>query len=166
MKRVCFNVRPITVVNKGASFGPRVATATFTFAHYRLPRFEVSVSADIDGTKYQDESGVRRRAGRAAVPVARRAASAIASGELAPSAVLTSADAGWCRATWLHLEEFEGFARVARASVDFRTVATIADEMQPPEELVAVVVQTFRSIANDLHVSIDDPEFRPIFGGR
>lgn len=166
MKRVCFSVRPVSVVNQGARFGPRVATATFEVRRYTRQLFEVSVSADIDGAKYQDESGVRRRAGRAAVPIARRAAALIGSGEIQPKLSIRSVVPAWANAVWFYREEFEGFGRAVRASADFRPASTEKEHLQAPEDVTAQVAQTLRNIATDLHVAIDDPDFRSIFGGR
>ena len=160
-----FDVRPVTVVSHGASNGPRIATATFERRHWlSKPRFEVWIAAEVDGARYQDESGVRRRAGRAAVPVGRRAADQIANSRLEPETVLTGQEQPWVRATWRHVEAFDGFSRVVTASADYLVIDEGA--LNPPEGLNERIVRELRALSDSLHVSIDDPAFRYLFGGR
>jgi len=160
-----FSVRPVTVVSQGASNGPRIAAATFERGRYwSKPRFEVQITAEVDGNRYQDESGVRRRAGRAAVPVGRRAADQIAKGLLEPQTELTGQDPPWARVIWRYVETFEGFRRVATALAEYRI--NDGDELAPPELLTARVVNELRALSDSLHVSIDDPAFIQVFGGR
>jgi hypothetical protein len=161
-----FTVRPVTVVNQGASNGPRVATATFERARYSSPRFEVWIVAEVDGNRYQDESGVRRRAGRAAVPIGRKAANLIACGDLRPKLWLATQDPPWGRASWRYREKFESYDRVAVGVADFRTDSDGEADLRVPPALITKVASELRALADSLHVAIDDPGFRDVFGGR
>ena len=161
-----FWVLPIILVNKGASNGPRIATVTFESGIGRRPRLAVRVTADIDGAKYQDESGVRRRAGRAAVPVGRRASNLIANGTLRPSLRFTVGASPWAEARWSHSEEFEGFGRVVTATANFRAGTTITENLTIPEDLLAQVAGELKALSDGLHASIDDSRYIQVFGGQ
>jgi hypothetical protein len=160
-----FTVTPVLAVNKGASFGPRIATATFGRSRYESPRWAVRIVVDLDGAAYQDESAVRRRGGRAAVPVGRRAAKAIASGALSPIFEPRSRAPDWATASWTYEETFDGYSRRVTASADFNCAGD-AHEPRLPEGLARKIADEIEFIADRLHTAIDDPFFAPLFGGR
>ena len=165
-----FRVQPVTVVNKGASFGPRVASTSFydwrNSLKGQLPHYRVQISADVDGAIYQDAGAVRRRVARAAVPVGRRAAAGILDGSIAPSfSVRTSESSKIVTAAWLHAEQFEGFERRVLVQASYRAQDHVATDEAPPAVLKTAAL-TLKGLADELHVAVDDPANRSIFGGK
>ena len=165
MRNVSYQILPIIVVNEGASFGPRVATTVFrNDLWHQRPFRQVDLVIDLDGRQYQDESGIRRRAGRAAVTFGRNAAKRIGGGSVVPVLKKTTSDPPWATASWEYEEVFEGFRRLVRARADFPFNSDDAELVIPPS-LAEIVASQLRRMCDDLHVTIDDPAFSAVFGG-
>lgn len=162
---ITVHVGPIIVVNEGASNGPRVASASFEcWSGWRGPRHTVRVVVDVDAREYQDEGAIRRRGARAAVPVAKRAATAIASETSSPALALKSKDPPWGNAVWSISEAYEGFQRRVIASADFRLVD--GEELALPTAVRNQVSADLTALSITLHTALEDPANWPIFGGR
>lgn len=154
---------PVLVVNVGASNGPRIATASFDNMYLGAGgRRNATVAVDLDGRQYQDEGPIRRRAARAAVPVAKQAAAAILNG-LEPELEYANREGSWGRAAWMFVETFEGFERRASAVIDFNLVG---ENLAVPEAVTARAADDLMALSETLHVAIDDPAYRSVFGAR
>ena len=119
--------------------------------------------ADFDGQEWQDEPEQKRKGAQAVVPIARRAAAAIANGSLVPQFERMAPGHDSVRVVYMTEEAIQGRRRQARAICEISwPEGRGAPEV--PKAKREGMAKMMRDLGDALHAGIHDPRNLDIFG--